>query len=250
MTKEERRAYDREWRKRNADKVREKQKKWYDSHPEYHKKWKEENREKVNQQSLECWYRHKEERLRKAREYKASHREEMIAYCKSWRESHQEEAKEYYYQYYESHQEDIKERSRNYRESHCEEIKERSRNYYEVHKEEIKEKVHQYYKTKKGRGLALIRSYKDSDNKHNRGECTLTVQWILDNIFSRSCIYCGESDWHLLGCDRINNAKPHTPENVVPCCGKCNVKRNDKDFLEFALQRIGAKDSEGLVIRV
>lgn len=101
---------------------------------------------------------------------------------------------------------------------------------------------------KERRAINLVCSYKKEDIKYNRGECTLTAQWILDNIFSRSCLYCGETDWHLLGCDRKNNTKPHTPDNVVCCCKDCNNKRQHKDFLTFALS-IGAKESEDLVIR-
>lgn len=90
-----------------------------------------------------------------------------------------------------------------------------------------------YRLTKNGRALSLLHGYKKSDKEHNRGECTLTKEWIIENIFTSKCKYCGETDWLKLGCDRIDNEKPHTPENVVPCCSECNTKRGSKTYKEW-----------------
>ena len=48
------------------------------------------------------------------------------------------------------------------------------------------------------------------------------AKWIVDNIYSKTCTHCGESDWHKLGCNRLDNTKPHTKDNVEPCCQHCN----------------------------
>ena len=64
-------------------------------------------------------------------------------------------------------------------------------------------------------------------------------QWVVDNIYSNGCIYCGETDWRKLGCDRINNNKPHTKDNVVPCCKRCNKLRSNK-FTVDEMKEIGA----------
>ena len=84
-----------------------------------------------------------------------------------------------------------------------------------------------------GRASYLVGSYRQSDKLCNRGECTLTPEWIIDNIFTSKCHWCGETDWNKLGCDRIDNDKPHTPDNVNPCCDKCNKKRGTKTYEEF-----------------
>lgn len=97
----------------------------------------------------------------------------------------------------------------------------------------------QYYNNKKGKSIYLLKSYKRRDKATNRGECTLTPEWIIENILNSKCIYCGETDWKKLGCDRINNDKPHTPENVVCSCGKCNKERNTKSFEEFLKMKRG-----------
>ena len=84
-----------------------------------------------------------------------------------------------------------------------------------------------------GRAEYLETNYKRLDKESNRGESTITAEWIVENIFTQPCHYCGETDWKKLGCDRINNTLPHTPENVVPCCGKCNVKKGTIKYDEF-----------------
>lgn len=105
--------------------------------------------------------------------------------------------------------------------------------YYQEHKEEIDEWRKQWRKTPMGRACRLASCYKRSDEKYNRGECTINGKWIVENIFSKPCHYCGETDWRKIGCDRIDNDLPHTPDNVVPCCKACNDKRQKKIYDEF-----------------
>lgn len=75
-----------------------------------------------------------------------------------------------------------------------------------------------------GRAHNLLAAYRKSDEKYNRGNGDLTAQWIVDNIFAKPCVYCGENDWHKIGCNRLDNSKPHTRNNVEPCCMRCNLK--------------------------
>lgn len=82
--------------------------------------------------------------------------------------------------------------------------------------------------TPKGRAVNLLTSYRQSDKKYGRGECTLTADWIVENIFSQPCHYCGRTDWTKMGCNRIDNSLPHTPDNCVPCCHACNLKLENK----------------------
>lgn len=104
----------------------------------------------------------------------------------------------------------------------------------------LSEKQHhlRYKGTKSGKAVILLNSYRQADSKHNRGECTLTKSWILNNIIASSCIYCGDSDWRHLGADRLNNDLPHTPDNCVCACGICNIERQWKgmtvsEFVEY-----------------
>lgn len=65
------------------------------------------------------------------------------------------------------------------------------------------------------RASKLLSAYKLKDWKSNR-EFNLDRNWFVDNILKSQCIYCGSKE--KLGCDRIDNFKGHTYDNVVPCC--------------------------------
>ena len=91
----------------------------------------------------------------------------------------------------------------------------------------------EYRSTPKGRAITLLDAYRQADEKHNRGECTLTAEWVIEHIFSQPCHYCGETNWHEFGCDRINNTLPHMPDNVVPCCTDCNKKKARYSYNEY-----------------
>ena len=120
------------------------------------------------------------------------------------------------------------------KEKYAEQRKAYDKKYWEANKDKITERWKQYYNTKKGRAIILLSGYKQKDKKYNRGECTLTVEWIIENIFSgQVCHWCSESDWKKLGCDRINNDLPHTPENVVCSCDSCNSKRGRMTYDEY-----------------
>jgi len=108
---------------------------------------------------------------------------------------------------------------------------EKFRNIHPNYFKEWAEKNPKFY-----RANNLICAYSAADRKSNRGECTLTPEWIIENIFPKPCFYCGETGWEIMGCDRIDNSKPHTPNNVVPCCFNCNCKRGTKSFEEFLNQ--------------
>lgn len=133
----------------------------------------------------------------------------------------------------EEKKESLLENARRWVKRNPEKAKESKRRYYQNNIEHYKE----YRSTQKGRAIYLLSRYRRSDKEKNRGECTLTVEWIIENIFSKPCHYCGESDWHNIGCDRIDNSLPHTPENVVPCCTDCNKERNQKSYEEFLKQK-------------
>lgn len=106
--------------------------------------------------------------------------------------------------------------------------------YYQIHREEIKKKNNEYQKRKikgcYGRAYLLSKNYEQMDKNANRGECTITPDWIIGNIFTSKCYWCGETDWRQLGCDRIDNTKSHTPDNVICSCSKCNVERGRHSF--------------------
>ena len=204
--------------------------------------------ERIERYGVEAW----EEKKRKDREYYQANKERIAEY----RQTHKEQKKEYNKEYYQANKERIteqkkdyyqanKERRKEYNQANKERIAERAKNYYQIHKERKKEynqankergKGYQkkYYSTPLGKANNLARTYKRSDRKKGFDPSNnVTSKWIIENIFSgQSCIYCGDSDWTHLGCDRIDNSKPHTPDNVICSCGLCNIERNDKCSVE------------------
>lgn len=155
-----------------------------------------------------------------------------------------EEIKEYNHQYYLKNKEKIIEQSKSWAKSNKDRRSEIRKKWSENNIEKVKASRKKWYennpdynvkynKTKSGRAHKLITAYKSSDKRYNRGECTLTAEWIVEKIFSQPCHYCGRTDWSKIGCDRIDNSLPHTPENVVPCCAECNIKKMHKDYKDF-----------------
>lgn len=83
-------------------------------------------------------------------------------------------------------------------------------------------------KTPFGRASILVSHYIQEDKKHNRGKGDLTAQWVEENILSKPCAHCGKTGWDVIGCNRLDNSKPHTMDNVEPCCKECN----DKEYIK------------------
>lgn len=84
----------------------------------------------------------------------------------------------------------------------------------------------------------MISSYKCKDKKLGFQDCCdIDIDWMIENIFNKPCVYCG--DTKRIGCDRINNDKPHTKDNVVPCCIECNTARNN--FFSFEEMKVIGK---------
>jgi hypothetical protein len=85
----------------------------------------------------------------------------------------------------------------------------------------------EYNKTQMGRASRQIAQYKRMDTRNGfDNTIDFNAKWIVENIYTKPCAHCGETDWHNLGCNRLDNSKPHTMDNVEPCCFKCNCKLN------------------------
>ena len=175
--------------------------------------------------------------LERNNKYYESHREEIKDSNRKYREKHLEELKAWRKKYYQEHKEAVKDCNRKYREKHIEEVKEWTKKYNQEHLEDINKHNRHYYSTPEGRASNLISAYRRRDRESCLGECTITQGWMVENIFASSCVYCGESDWRKLGCDRIDNTKAHTPDNVVCACWSCNSQRKSMSVEEFKLKK-------------
>ena len=214
----------------------------------------------------DAWEEKKRKNQAYQKEYYQKHKEETKARSKKWFEEHKEEALRKSKARYENNKETILEKQKQYRDTHKEQIKATQIRYrdnggYKRHHEKYKEKRHaydkiyraehqeeistrhkrymkEYTRTHEGRAKQMIANYSREDLKRERGECNLTPEWFIDNIFSSKCIYCGDDNFLHLGADRVDNSLPHTFDNCICACGVCNIERQCKkmsvsEFIEY-----------------
>lgn len=89
------------------------------------------------------------------------------------------------------------------------------------------------------RAKSLLCNYNRRDRNNGLGKGDLTAQWIIENIFSKPCVHCGKEGWDIIGCNRLDNNKPHSKDNVEPCCKECNNKLHAKDFTNWYSRQFG-----------
>jgi len=96
---------------------------------------------------------------------------------------------------------------------------------------------------------ALYYSYKTSaemrkGTKHRNLPFDLSKEF-FKKITGMNCFYCGVVPARIIptrqtngiyprnGIDRVDSSKGYVENNVVPCCKRCNVAKNDMSILEF-----------------
>lgn len=171
------------------------------------------------------------------KEYRETHKDEMSTRKKEWYKLNKDHCKEKSKNRYEDNKDELKEYYKNRRE----EINRIRRTWYSNNKDRVQNQNRKWRdgNKEKVRAINLIKNYQIEDMRNNRGDCDLTSEWIINNVFlEQRCIYCGDSNWRHLGCDRIDNSKAHTTDNVVCSCGLCNVERQWKrmsvdEFVEY-----------------
>ena len=139
-------------------------------------------------------------RIESKRRYRKTHKAPLDEYRRKWYEAHKEEMAAW-------------------RREHRDEQSEYMKKWYKENKEHVKE----YHQSMFGRACNQRNGYRTMDILRGFGDVIdFDGQWIVDNIYSQPCAHCGETDWRKLGCNRLDNSKPHTKDNVEPCCWDCN----------------------------
>ena len=88
--------------------------------------------------------------------------------------------------------------------------------------------------TPRQKASKMISSYRNKDlHQTPNSICDIDIDWMIENIFRQPCVYCGDTE--RIGCDRLDNTKGHTKDNVVPCCYDCNCARNQNFTFEEML---------------
>ena len=74
------------------------------------------------------------------------------------------------------------------------------------------------------------RRYRDGAEKRNL-LFDLSEYEFYDFISNTVCYYCGDN--YNLGIDRIDSNIGYERENIVPCCGTCNIMKREMDLEKF-----------------
>jgi hypothetical protein len=144
-------------------------------------------------------------------------------------------------QYREKNKEAAKKYAKQYNEDHKQKGKENKRRWYEKNKEKVLERTKQYYENNR-------KKYQTNDRtigkRFNRGKSRAKIKNIPWNIefleyeqlAKKPCAYCGYNNIGQtsgLSLDRIDSNKGYTSDNVLPCCGMCNIVKNVYNISEL-----------------
>lgn len=195
-------------------------------------------------------------KLEADREYRKNHKEYLKEYRKQYYAKNRDKLIKDSLNYAAEHKTGISARMKKYYAENREGKRGKSKKYYEENKEEINAKARIKYLENRETRKAYAKEYRDLTdyNKKYRGTINgkannliasykrvdrlkgqtndLDREWVIKHILNSRCIYCGETDWHYLGCDRIDNNLPHTKDNCICSCGICNVERADRFTVE------------------
>ena len=85
-------------------------------------------------------------------------------------------------------------------------------------------------KNPRGWAKRMVNHYRQMDKERGFDTSqTITDEWFLENIAYQPCVHCGLQAIGLIGCNRLDNTKGHTEDNVEPCCQSCNSTENIRD---------------------
>lgn len=222
---------------------------------QYRAKYNAEHKEEKKQ----YYQTHKEEILEKQKQYYQGHKEEHSATCKKYYNSNKESILQKNKEYVKKHNTEIKESKKLWYEKNKKEVSKKQMEYYQKNRKQKleyqkkyneehpekrnKEHRREYDKMRKAslRGYsAMIRSSNLKYDlkrgffaKDNIPSNYPTLEDYI-NIIQQVDHYDGKKyPFTKMGADRINNDKPHTLDNIVPCSTKNNIKRGSKTYEEF-----------------
>lgn len=192
------REYDKEYREKNKEKIKVKQRKYSEQRKVYYKKWYEENQEHV----------------------------------KAYREANKEKKTEQNKRYWAENKEKEKVRVNKWRKENADYIKQ----YRIENRERDREQLRKWYNTERGRKISMTRTNVYRAKKKMLLNDFTVEQWdeCLKH-FNNTCAYCGEhhevlEQEHFIP---VSKGGPFTKENIVPACRNCNASKLNQDFFEW-----------------
>lgn len=160
-------------------------------------------------------------------------------YDKIYRAKNKEKQRKQKHEWYLLHKKEKQEYDADYRKTHVEERKKVKAAWNKKNKAQQSAYNKEFYNTIPGMAARRRNHYlaDDKEKGFNTAQ-TITAEWIAENILTASCIYCHDAEPYHLGCDRIDESKGHTPDNVVCACPVCNWERSlqkmsVEEFIEY-----------------
>lgn len=208
--KEEAQAYQKEYNKTHKEEKRVRNRRWNEKHKEElaikRKEYYSENKERLDKVKKEYYEKNKEKIKAWQKKYNNEHKEEKAEYAKKYQALNREYFQEY---------------GKKYREETGYNLY-----YYNENREKINERRRsRYANSKMDNAKFKCKAYRKTDASKGFDKETVSPEWVVNNIYTSKCVYCGDSEWRHLGCDRIDNGKGHTKDNVVCSCAICNIER-------------------------
>lgn len=153
-----------------------------------------------------------------------------------WSTNHKEKIAEYMSEYYAKNKEAIAQKQAEYRQANKDAILKQQAEYRQSHREEERKRSAEYrdpQKNQLGYAKYMVNAYRWMDKERGFDtNQTISAEWFLQNIAYKPCAHCGKQGIGLIGCNRLDNSKGHTEDNVEAACFKCNCKDNIRDQLE------------------
>ncbi len=252
LSRDRKAMYDAEYRVKNASKIR-----------EYRRAWWEENREVQNKKRSERYFENCEKELEYRRTYYMENTDDIREYKRKYyllnkdriadyRLRNVEKITEYRKAYYVENKERFAERWAEYYEENREYLLEKGRQYYRDNADELRRRWREYYRTEKGQ-LASKRAGHRRRERESLTEINFSEEeWLFClEFFESKCAYCGVYDDNLTLDHFVPVAQlgSFTSDNVVPACSSCNSSKRDSDFFEwFRKQEYYSLDREQTIL--
>ena len=210
-------TYNAEWRAKNPTYNAE----WRAKNPTYNAEWYQTHRDSELKRTAE--------RRAKNPTYNAEWRAKNPTYDAEYYQANKEKIAAYNAEYYQAN----KEKKAAYNAEYYQSNKEKKAEYYQANKDKIAEYYASYYNPQKNPmnwAKRMVADYRQMDRQHGFGDKdTISVDYFIQHIANQPCAHCGKQGIGLIGCNRLDNTKPHTIDNVEPCCQSCNFSQNIRD---------------------
>ncbi len=144
-----------------------------------------------------------------------------------------QKVKEYARQYARKHKEERKISSRLWRKKNPERANAICKKYREKHRDERNKRIRERLAQRRKEPEFMFKQYKSGAEQRDH-KWNLTFKQFM-TFWQKSCYYCG-SEIETIGIDRIDNSKGYGIDNIVSCCGKCNLMKHILDKKDFINQ--------------